>query len=116
MTARFLLTSVERREPYEPRTCRIVRRLKNEVRDDLALVEISPPLPANVFDTRRDLDHLILASKREGHTLFPVSEWPHYVYVCGRMDGEIPQGDTISSDGLMILDWGVIVPTKKNAK
>ena len=112
MTTQFLLTSTELREPYEPRTCRVVRRLRNEVRDDLALVEIEPPLPAHVYDSARDLDHLILGAKHEGRTLFPVSEWPLYVYICGMKNGQAPQGEQIYSMDFSILDWGRIMPVK----
>ena len=114
MTTEFLLTDTERREPYEPRTCRVVRRLRNEIVDDLALVEIEPPLPRHIYDTDRDLDHLVLASRHQGRTIFPVSEWPLCVYICSLKDGRLPQGEKIDSNNLELLAWGELMPMKKN--
>jgi hypothetical protein len=104
----FYLTSTELREPYEPRACRIVRRLRSELRDDLALVEVEPSLPRHVYDTNEDVRWLILASRHQGHSLFPVSEWPLAVYVCRLKGNDEPEGDTIASEDLAILDWGEV--------
>ena len=104
----FYLVSTELREPYEPRGCRIVRRLRSELRDDLALVEIEPPLPRHVYNAREDVHWLILGSRHQGTSLFPVSEWPLAVYICRPEDNGKPQTETIASESLTILDWGEI--------
>lgn len=104
----FYLASTELREPYEPRACRIVRRLRSELRDDLALVEVEPSLPRHVYDTNEDVRWLILASRHQDHSLFPVSEWPLAVYVCRLKGKDKPDGDTIMSEDLTILDWGEV--------
>lgn len=104
------LDSTELREPYEPRRCRIVRRLRSEIRDDLALVEVDPPIESYFYDTARDIRYLILASRFEGSWLFPVvSEWPLYVYICLLKEKDKPENDEISSKDFTILDWGEIV-------
>ncbi len=104
----FYLVSTELREPYEPRACRIVRRLRSELRDDLALVEIEPPLSHHVYNTNEEVCWLILASRHQGESLFPVSEWPLAVYIC-RPKGECkPESNTIASSDLSILDWGEV--------
>ena len=65
----FYLISTELRQSYEPRCCHVIRRLRSELRDDLALVEIEPPLPRNVYDTSEDVRWLILASRHVGTSL-----------------------------------------------
>lgn len=104
--ADFYLVSTELREPYQPRACRVLRRLRSELRDDLALVEIEPPLPRHVYDTTEEVRWLIVASRHEGDSLFPVAAWPLRVYVCGLKGGGEPEGDEIASEDLTILDWG----------
>ncbi len=104
----FYLISTELREPYEPRACRIVRRLRSEVRDDLALVEVEPPLARHIHETDEDISWLILASRQQGGSLFPVSEWPLPVYICRLKGKDKPAGDTIASEDLAILDWGEV--------
>ncbi len=107
----FYLVSTELREPYEPRACRIVRRLCSELRDDLALVEIEPPLSRHVYDTDEDVRWLILVSRHQGTSLFPVSEWPLAVYVCRLKSTDEIETDTVASDSLAILDWGEVRQT-----
>jgi hypothetical protein len=63
---KFYLVSTELRGPYEPRACRVVRRLRSEVRDDLALVEIEPPLPRHTYATDEPLHRVVLAARHKG--------------------------------------------------
>lgn len=102
------LTSTELRDPYTPRECRVIRRLRSELRDDLALVELEPPLPANVYNTPEDLRQVILAARHEGTSLFPVTEWPLPVYICALRSKTPPEEDTINSADLTIFDWGEV--------
>jgi hypothetical protein len=104
----FLLLSTELRDPYEPRSCRVERRIRSELRDDMALVSIGIPLPRHIYGTEEDLDWVILATRHQGYTLFPISEWPSYVYICQLKGNQKPVTDTIASDDLVILDWGEI--------
>ncbi len=103
----FYLASTELREPYEPRRCRIVKRLRSELRDDLALVEVEPSLPSHVYNTNEDVRWLILASRHQGYSLFPISEWPMAVYIC-QLKGQKEPSDMIASENLLILDWGEV--------
>lgn len=104
----FFLVSTDLREPYEPRACYIVKRLRSELRDDLALVEIEPPLPRHIYETSDDIQWLILGSRHEGTSLFPVSEWPLAVYICRLKGHGKPETEAIASETLAILDWGEI--------
>lgn len=107
----YHLVSTELREPYEPRACRIVRRLRSERRDDLALLEVEPPLSRNVHGTDEDVRRLILVSRLQGTSLFPVSEWPLAVYFCWLKGADEIETDTVASDNLEILDWGEVLQT-----
>ena len=104
----FYVVSTELRQPYEPRACRVVRRLRSELTDSLALVEIEPPLPREIYDTTDGVDWLILAPRHEGESLFPVATWPLPVYICRVKNERRPDGDAIASGDLKILDWGEI--------
>ena len=113
--ADFFLISHERREPYAPRACRILKRLRTTVRDDLALVEIDPPLPRHVYNTDSDLAELILASRLGATSLFPISEWPTHVYICVAVGAEPSASDFISHENFRIVDWGGIYPSERAA-
>ena len=103
----FYLASTELREPFAPRRCKVLRRIKSELRDDLALVEIIPPLPAVTYDTDQDIDSLILGSRLEGLSIFPVSRWPLPVYICKSKTSSDSSGFIRASD-LTVLDKGEI--------
>lgn len=103
-----LLRSTELREPYEPRRCRLLKRLRSELRDDLALVEVLPPFEPDVYGSPEAFDQLILAARHEGDTIFPVSRWPLRVYIC-RVDEATTRGEFVPSSSVTILDWGEIV-------
>lgn len=100
----FYLTSTELRDAYEPRRCHVVRRLRSELRDDLALVEIDPPLPRHIYETEEDLRWLILGSRLEGSSLFRLGKQPLAVYVCMLKAKQPPEGELIASEDLTIID------------
>ena len=102
------LATTELRDPYTPRECHVIRRLRSELRDDLALVELETPLPASVYDTPEDLGQVILAARHQGSTLFPVTHWPLPVYICVLKVETTSEDDVISSANLSILDWGEV--------
>lgn len=105
----FYLVSTELREAYEPRACHIIRRLRSELRDDLALVEIDPPLPRNTYDTEDEISQLILATRHEGTTLFPISNMPLPVYICRISDDVDLKQEVVQSGDISIIDWGEII-------
>jgi hypothetical protein len=87
-----------------------LKRLASEIRDDLALVEIEPPLPGDVYGEKRDIRRLVLAARHEGTTLFPITRLPMAVYICLVNDLPEEPSDSIRSEDLRIVDWGEVQP------
>ncbi len=108
----FYLVSTEIKYPYVPRACLVVKRVSSEVYDKMALVELSDPLPPEVYNTENALKYLILAPRFENSSLFPVSEWPLSVYICAYPELSSMIFEKIDSEKLKILDYGEI---KKHA-
>jgi hypothetical protein len=100
---------------YSPRACRIVRRVRNTVRDDLALIELDPPIPAGVYSTSLELRDVVLAPGSQGLALFSITSWPAPVYICllKSQHAEIP--DDVGDD-LQIYDRGLVYRTEFDAE
>jgi hypothetical protein len=111
MESDFYLVSTELREPFEARRCRLVKRVRSDIRDDLAFVEIAPPLPSEIYDWHRDLGYVVIASRLEGTSVFPLGNLPLPVYICGLKNPTNVPPDLISSDDLVLLDKGEIRKT-----
>ena len=78
----FLTSAGETNLLAAPRACSFIRRMASANRDDYALVKIDPVLHYTVAEgVTTTLDHLILSTRHVGHTLFPIDEWPAWVYV-----------------------------------
>jgi hypothetical protein len=103
------LRTTELANPYESRRCSIIKRMRSEMRDDLALVSIEPPLPKETYNTEDSVKQVILASRLEGSTLFPMSTLPLAVYICVVIEPLDNSSDLISSEHLSIIDWGELV-------
>ena len=113
----FYLTTAGEYEPLSaPRACRQRARLHDDVRDDYMLVDIDPPLSGQRFGLGgADVMSLVISSRHRGQTLYPVSEWPSYVYVARVVDNEIPSAGALSKGQLELIAWGAIFKSLREA-
>ena len=82
MPTDFYIASSEGYEMDSPRRCEVIKRLGGEDRDDYLLVGIDPPLNGQVFGLGgHDLDQVIVATRHQGESLFPITRWPVFVHV-----------------------------------
>jgi len=104
----FYLASTEGYDLEEPRACYRIKRLQGKYRDDLLLIKIHPVLELNgneyglPFNT---LEKLIVASRHENSSLFPVNEWPVFVYVMAVLVDNPEQLITISDEQIKLIAW-----------
>ena len=94
-----------------PRACRCIGRLRDSQRDDYMLVEISPPLIGQPFGLgAQDVTTLLLATRHKDHTLFPIDEWPAYVYVMRFLVDaqQIISSGMFTRDQVQLLAWGML--------
>ena len=114
----FFLTSSEGYDLEQPRSCIRVKRLGGRVVDDYLLVRIDPPVIEQKYGLGGDDVHeLVLATRHEGQSLFPVSEWPLYVHVA-RPLRDLSRDDiqSIGNQDIEIIGWGEIYEDEEDAK
>ena len=108
----FLSAAGENEGLATPRACWEKARLKDPVRDDHMLVEIEPPVIGQNYGLGgEDISNLILSTRHEGFSLFPVKEWPCHVYIARILDDAITQTLTFTRDQVEIIAWGIIFRT-----
>lgn len=110
-TPDFYLACSELVPPLEPRECYVKERLTAEGREDHLLVQLWPPLKGHYGAS--DVSEVILAVRHTGQTLFPIREWPVYVYVCRLKSGS---GRSVFPGDLQILLWGELYPDCDEAR
>ena len=105
----FFLDPTEDGNPNELRACWVKGRLRDAYRDDYMLVNIDPPLPGQRFGLGdKDLKQVLLATRHQGHTLFPITEWPVFVYVIRILDESILLSKNFSSNQVEMILWGIL--------
>jgi hypothetical protein len=81
------------------------------------LVDIEPPLPGQRFGLgASDITSLVLSSRHRGQTLYPISEWPSYVYVARVLDNQVPSSSTLSKEQVELVAWGAIFKSLQEAR
>jgi hypothetical protein len=99
----------------KPRRCAAIKRLGGDRRDDYLLVRIDPPLVGQDFGLGdRDVDEVIIATRHEGDSLFPVERWPVYVHVA-RLLVPSTGRDTIHADEMESIAWAELYLTEEEA-
>src|SRR6516225_8201031 len=115
MAPEFFLSTAGEYEPLAaPRACMPKGRLRDEVRDDHMLIEIDPPLYGQSIGLgAAEITHLIISSRQKGQTLYPVSEWPSFVYVARILDSAIFSTRSFTRKQVELIAWGVIFRTRE---
>ncbi len=100
----------------DPRSCFAITRLRGESRDDYLLVNIEPPLTGQPYGLGdRSIDLVIVATRHQGASLFPVSKWPVHVHVA-RLLVPYKGQETIGNDEMDFIAWAELYPTEEAAR
>jgi hypothetical protein len=112
----FYLASTEGYNMQEPKRCWRIRRIGTDKRDDLLLLKIDPPLLGQRYGLQgRDVDQVLVATRHEGDSLFPITQWPVYVHVA-RPLVDITGLDKIQSNQLESIAWAELYQTEQDAR
>ena len=105
----FALCTEGRDDLSYPRACWRRKRLRDNIRDDYLVVDITPPIIGQRYGLGdNDITQLILATRHQGLTLFPVTEWPAHVYVYRILDDAILSQDFFEGHQVEMIAWGII--------
>src|SRR5437868_6733697 len=112
----FWMVSTEASEPDGPRKCWWIKRLHDDRRDDYMLIRVDPPLDTLGLCPNKYADKAIIATRLAGTSLFPISQWPLFVYVDAVCTDDIDNRDrTYDSDSKQV-DWAALLPTEQEAR
>jgi hypothetical protein len=112
----FLSCAGEYKPLTAPRACWTKARLRNEIRDDYMLIEIKPPLIGQPFGhADKDITQLIISTRFQGDTLYPISQWPLSVYVSRILDETILRRLSFKKNQVELIAWGMIFKTLEAA-
>ena len=99
-----------------PRRCLAIKRLRGESRDDYLLINIDPPLPGQAFGLGdQNIKQIVVATRHQGESLFPIVHWPVYVHVARLLR---PCGDQkeLEEVDLQNIAWAELYPTEEAAR
>lgn len=112
----FMSTAGEYEPLAAPRACSQIARLRDDVRDDHMLIEIDPTLDGQRFGLGgTEIRHLIVSARHRGQTLFPISEWPAFVYVARILDDSVFKGLAFTREQVELIAWGALFHTRTEA-
>ena len=112
----FALCTEGRDDLSYPRGCWQRKRLRDNIRDDYLLVDIAPPITGQRYGLgNNDITQLILATRHQGVTLFPVNEWPAHVYVYRILNEAILRQKTFQAHQVEMITWGIIFRSLREA-
>lgn len=113
----FYLTSSEGYGLKGPRRGWRVKRVATDDRDDLLLVKIDPPLLGQKYGQgSRDIDLVLVVTRHEGASLFPVIEWPVFVHVIRPLIADPEHRDTLRKDEHESIAWAELYLTEHDAR
>jgi hypothetical protein len=116
-TPDFFMSTAGEYEPLAaPRACWEKARLRDNVRDDHMLIDIEPALDGQRFGLGADdITQLIVSAGHRGQTLYPIAEWPFYVYVARIVDKAIIESREFTRKQVELIAWGTLFRTREEA-
>jgi hypothetical protein len=113
----FFLASSEGYGLEEPRSCKRIKRVSSDYRDDLLLVKVEPPLIGQPYGLgSRDIDTLLVATRHKGAPLFPIKEWPGYVHVARLLIENPEQREQIHDNEFQLIASAELYRTEEDAR
>jgi hypothetical protein len=99
-----------------PRACWKISRLRDEARDDYMLIAIEPVLTGQQFGLGAiDIDRLLMCTRVQGQTLFPIFQWPVSVYVARILNDAVLASEAFTSQQAELIAWGMLFRTRGEA-
>jgi hypothetical protein len=112
----FYLDSTESATFREPRRCWFVRRISFGARNDGMIVQVDPVVIGQAFGLGgRDISQLIIAPRYKGDSLYPVSEWPLYVYVMRPLIDDAAHRSHLEMSEVELIAWAELHPGDADA-
>lgn len=98
----------------EARACYKERRLTGDHSDGYMLCEIDPPFIGQRYGLGgSDINRVVMASRHQGSTLFPIDEWPAYVHVA-RLTVDLAEGEfSLSRDDCRSMIWAEVYKNQR---
>jgi hypothetical protein len=96
-----------------------VKRLKGSERDDLLLVKLEPPLIGQKYGLGGgDINLVLVATRHQGASLFPITEWPVFVHVARPLisDAELREREAVRDDEYESIAWAELYSTESDAR
>lgn len=76
------------------------------------LVDIEPVLRGQSFGLGgQNISRLILSTRHQGYTLYPVTEWPSHVYVARILDESVLETLFFTKEQVELIAWAIIFRT-----
>jgi len=101
----------------EARACWFKGRLHDTGRgDDCMVVAIEPPLIGQPYGLgSEDVHYLLLTTRWQGRTLWPISEWPAHVYVLRPLTKFFLDQPEVDHTQTQLIEWGMLYRTYADA-
>ena len=111
----FYLASTDYYNLEKPRRVWRIKRMSIPNRDDLLLVKVDPPIVGEGL-VGSSVDHVLLAARHKGASLFPISEWPTSVHVIRPSISNFAVRSNLSDGEFESIAWAEVYQSEEQAR
>ncbi len=115
----FYMASTESLMIPEARACWQVARVGATNRDDLLVITVDPAIAGEPYGVDHPMDLIIVATRLEGDSLFPINTFPARplpVYVVRLKIGDWRQKDILEDRDYELIAWAELYPSEREAR
>jgi len=115
-TPDFYLTSADSYGLDIPRRVWRIKGMTIGRRDDALLAKLDPPVKGGLGLKEPDITVVLLATRHQGASLFPVSEWPVYVHLAAPLVENVELRDRLELSEVRTIAWAELYRTEEDAR
>jgi hypothetical protein len=112
----FYLASKDYYNLETPRQGWRLKRMSGLGRDDLLLARIDPPIIDGFGSDTHSIDTVLLATRHEGASLFPVAQWPVLVHVIRPTIDNVADRDSVQKGEFRNIAWAELYKSEEDAR
>ena len=108
---KYYMSSFDYSDYEKVRKCTFIRKMAFDTGNECVWVKLKPAVSGDPCGVVGEVEDFVLASRHDGHYLFPISSFPCFIHVLRPMRDDVMEKDVVSAKDFESVAWAELYRT-----